>query len=370
MPFSPIPTSPTRGTTGPVCASQHGYDQLEIDPERLRDFRVERKLDELDLTWKLVPALPLARIDAVRGQQNQARPTGAPLNPETVKRYREAYRNGDSFPPICVEKRTTKNTSAKRPYVPLDGLHRIEVLTIEGAETTPAYEVDGDITAMQLFTMAVNNLNGQPLTRAERQLHATYMLDRGVDPDRVAELTQLSAGIIQKIRARRQAATRALEAGISPEQWDALQPTIRDVLSQVVTNEGMFALYKFYMKTYLPADVMRRIVGELNTTRTGKKQEKFVSEDLPALYAQEIADASTLAQPGRGKRRGASDPATRLKIVVGSMGTMAKVQGFDWVAQVSDPVTLDSYYERVKAVRAFADSLEAAIDAARKDAGT
>lgn len=156
-------------------------------------------IEQLTATDKRVVTLPLDVLPA--------NPTACQLrtarDPQTVKRYAEAYREGAAMPPIVVFEETTSIGPA---YHLADGHHRVA-----GARSAELTEINaivkpGDRRAAVLYAAGANGQHGLPLTSDDKwAIVATVLADaewvQWSDRE-IADRCHVSASLVGKVRAK------------------------------------------------------------------------------------------------------------------------------------------------------------------------
>lgn len=90
------------------------------------------------------------------------------MNEEAVKEYAEAMQNGAVFPPITVVQIMAASEEV-RPYLLVDGYHRVEAMKSLGIEETEAIVTEGDRALALSAALKVNANHGLRRTNADKR---------------------------------------------------------------------------------------------------------------------------------------------------------------------------------------------------------
>ena len=252
--------------------------------------------------------LDMAQINEKASRNNQARADS--IHPETVDRYAQALRNGDTFPPIVVMPRGDG-------YEIVDGNHRHAAHKRIGAATIPAYiigkDTPGEIVA--LLVAEANTKHGDPTPTAWRQQQALYLMALGHAAETVAEALGLSASQIKQAIRLAKADNRAKKLGIPG--WLNLAASPRERLSTIKLDEVMVAAARVVIDTKWGQNAdLSRFVSNINNHGSEAAQMTYIQE-----VARERAEllANQAATGRKAKSRSIANPKMQVVTALGSV---------------------------------------------------
>lgn len=95
--------------------------------------------------------------------------TRADMNDQKVEEYREAYRRGDTLPPITLFHEQLQLGVEPAPYWPADGWHRLDALAKNGVEIVSALVKEGGRRQALAFALTTNGEHGLERTNADKR---------------------------------------------------------------------------------------------------------------------------------------------------------------------------------------------------------
>lgn len=256
----------------------------------------ERWLTGLEVAWELVDPLDLNKVDAKASLRNQAR--DIPIDDETVERYAEDMRGGDTFPPIIVR---AKPNGA---LVVLSGNHRWKA-AVASKTTLAGYVVTcSDETALRI-SYEDNRRHGKSLDVAERVRQAVHLRALGWTQVAAARIVGITQNRLARAEAANQFAARCREVGIVDPV--AVAETVKSRLMNVRADPVFADAVRLVNDASLPADVVYRIVTDVNACRSEAEALQLVANER-IIAGDRIARART----GSNVARSGETPRTKL----------------------------------------------------------
>lgn len=320
-----------------------------------RDTKIEKWLDSKGVAFEYVPQVGLEQIDFEKSLQTQARFKA--IEPPIVDRYAIALQNGDPFPPIVLHKR------GRGKLITIDGNHRAVAAQTAGLDTYPpgAYLVTADAKTVALLQMEANTRHGLPTNVEERVAHAIFLIDNGADTKQAAAAMQVPEREVKKRLAKVKADRRADDAGIQRSRWERLQPSVRQRLVNIGTDEGFAAAADLAYRADLGVSEVFDMVQAVNATKSGKRQREIV-DGFASQYADRIqaAGGGNLTQ---GNKRGGFTPRQRffsamttLRMLPEDLTSLA-----DTIADTEVPDVAQRLNDEIVRLTAFKEKLEAKL---------
>jgi hypothetical protein len=165
-----------------------------------RDFDAEKVINEFAGVSFRVGPVPFSDINWIESANNCAR-LGNALNGEKIEEYASAFRNGDQFPMVVVERSTSG-------FIILGGNQRcnaIKTLDIKDL-VLECYIVDPLTSAnRELIIRSLNSRHGWGSEKSERIEHAVYLVEaKGIATAIAARAMMVSESTItERIRANK-----------------------------------------------------------------------------------------------------------------------------------------------------------------------
>lgn len=239
-------------TYGKTLATSMAADIEELLRER--EMRYTRTLIELD------------EIDADASTRNQARLL--PVHQETVEIYRAAMDAGDRFPPIVVD-------GTKRPYVVLDGNHRLFAAKLAGFASMEAFIVThATKPQMELFTYEANAKHGLPTSIAERVRQGIYLVSLGNTASTVAKALSIPERRLWEAMQAARAERRLTKMGFL--DLSKLSQNTKRRLSSIQSDVVLAPLADIVVKAELGSDDINEAVTKINTLTSEADQLAYV----------------------------------------------------------------------------------------------
>jgi ParB-like chromosome segregation protein Spo0J len=154
-----------------------------------RDTRFESLFDRWHLKYKHVPSFPLAKIRRMDGAQ--VRDSEHRFIKELAQKYETQISNGAEFPPLVLWD----------PDVLIDGNHRSRAYEALGITTASVYVVEvPDIDMALIVAAALNQVNGEALTRDAARTAAVRMMNKGMADSAIARELGYTAESVRRWR--------------------------------------------------------------------------------------------------------------------------------------------------------------------------
>lgn len=230
-----------------------------IETQRLlrdREIKFERALIDLD------------DIDADASTRNQARLL--PVHQETIEIYRAAMEQGDKFPPIVVN-------ATKKPYVILDGNHRLFAAKLAGFSSMDALLVKQATKAqMELFTYEANAKHGLPTTLEERVRQGMYLVSLGNQAIVVAKALSIPDRKLWEALGAARTESRLTNLGFT--EVDRLPFHIKRRIGSIRSDNVLLPVAEIVVKADLGSNEINDIVVGVNKLTTESDQMQYVGE--------------------------------------------------------------------------------------------
>lgn len=227
---------------------------------------VEAWLDERHVKWMFDGALPLRKVDAIASMANQARLE--PLNEEVVDRYAADMERGDQFPPIVVNKVTTKRGTR---LVLVGGNHRLAAAGRANVATLPAYVVEAEPEMVVRLTFEDNRRHGLPPGEEERLFQASHLVANGYTYAAAADVCGVAVGKVQRFIATRETDERAKR--LSVRGWTKAPKTSRWRLGMIRSDPVFQAAATLAIDGLFSNSVVMELVTKINAARS--EEEAF-----------------------------------------------------------------------------------------------
>lgn len=230
-----------------------------IETQRLlrdREIKFERALIDLD------------DIDADASTRNQARLL--PVHQETIEIYRAAMDQGDKFPPIVVN-------ATKKPYVILDGNHRLFAAKMAGFLSMDAFLVKQATKAqMELFTYEANARHGLPTTLEERVRQGIYLVSLGNQAVVVAKALSIPERRLWEALGASRTETRLTKLGF--DGIDRLSFHTKRRLGAIRSDNVLMPIAEVVFKAEIGSNELNDIIVQINKMATEAEQLAYASE--------------------------------------------------------------------------------------------
>jgi hypothetical protein len=216
--------------------------------------------------------IDLDEIDADASTRNQARLL--PVHQETVEIYRAAMEAGDKFPPIVVN-------GTKKPYVVLDGNHRLFAAKMAGFSSMDAFVVTQATKAqMELFTYEANAKHGLPTSITERVRQGMYLVSLGNTASVVAKALSIPERRLWEALQSMRAEKRLVKFGMDPARFSQ---NIKRRLASVHSDVVLEPFAQVIIGASLNTDEINEAVTKINTLNSEAEQLAYV-ESLRVKY--------------------------------------------------------------------------------------
>ena len=227
---------------------------------RDREIKFERALIDLD------------DIDSDASTRNQARLL--PVHQETVEIYRAAMEAGDRFPPIVVN-------ATKKPYIVLDGNHRLFAAKMAGFTSMEALLVKSATTAqMELFTYEANAKHGLPTTLSERIRQGMYLVSLGNTAVVVAKALSIPERKLWQALSEARTDKRLTKAGFDLTRLTIYQ---RRRIGSIKSDTVLIPFAELAAKSGMGSEEMNEAVTAINAMSTEAAQLAYIDK-LRAEY--------------------------------------------------------------------------------------
>jgi len=257
------------------------------------DLKAESDLRRMAVVFSKV-SIPFAKIDIVESQKNGARLNDA-IRHHKVDDYKQAFRNGDTFPRIVVHKTATG-------YVILSGNQRSEAIRQLIAEgelpktvEVEAYLVDTrDKLLLELIARSANVAHGEGIPKSERLQMAVYFVRQlGVSAADAAKYQTVSVGAVREHIRAEEVRETLQKSGIEAHRL----PTSSLVpLSKLDYDESaQVKIGTLATQHNPPAERIRQVVNAVSKQTTPQARVQKIKE-----FEKELADAAH-ASNGHGK---------------------------------------------------------------------
>jgi hypothetical protein len=281
-----------------------------------RNKELEDWLDQQGVKWTFHPDVPLDAFNEESSLNNQVRFN--PITDATVEQYAKAMEEGAKFPPILVHQKYNK-------FVRLDGNHRVAAKRKVGADSIHVYEAHVSGQQAVLLAFKANNRNGLPNSEDERISHGLYLLRSGASLKVAAAEMVVPERTLKAAWTKQEANARADDVGLLRKEWDGLTAAVKGRLKNISTDEGFRAAALLCYRAKFGIEETTNLVTEVNTTKSGRKQEAIVKAWGDA-YSERIAEGAggVLTSGSRGKGR---TPKQTLGLALGSLATLPEDMG-------------------------------------------
>lgn len=307
------------------------------DIQQAGDPKIEADLKRLSIEFELVSRVPPGSFDMKRSLDNQVR-MGKPLDKQTVNRYTEGVRNGDRFPPVCVQQLPSGL------YLILDGNHRTEAHRSEG-KPLDVYVCSAPEAVLVRYSFEANAKHGLPASAEERLHHALYMCDNGMSLREAAQRFQIPQSRLQVASLAQNAGRRSDDIGIPRQVWQGIAQTSLARLNSIRTDEGFAAALQLVVDARLKSDQIARLLTDLAEVRGSASKQISVVDRWRAELRLQIG--KTTAGAG-GRRHGVMSPKAKLRAGIGQLMSL------------TDPTLLDEVppVERLGLAKEVKDTIE------------
>jgi hypothetical protein len=225
-------------------------------PETIRNPQAESVFNRWGVSFELIEAFPIDKIQKIDGQQVRFRTNIA--NPDVVDEYYQQHQNGSLFPPIVLAK----------PGTMIDGNTRLAMAKKAGLAFFPVYMVS--VSSMDLakaLGAALNQIGGVRLTSDEAYQAALDMMSEnvGFSDTQIAQATGKAAWQVKNWRAEQEAKLHAQRTG-TLTHFEAVRPTQHKYLAKVVQDAPFAAAVKLAGsrgKKGLPNAAVKSMVDEI-----------------------------------------------------------------------------------------------------------
>jgi hypothetical protein len=164
---------------------------------KMKEEQIEQFLKNAKVRWEYHESFSLDKIKKRHEASENIRGTGEKFDQTHLDIMQDHYDKGFKFPAIIV----TKNG---RSYIPIDGIHRIELFARNAIKTHPAYEVI-DPSEKQIINMqgtANFGLNGRDVFGKRLELAVIQVVHNGMTSKGAAAFYKVSeSAITANIRA-------------------------------------------------------------------------------------------------------------------------------------------------------------------------
>lgn len=222
-----------------------------------------------------VEDVSFSEIDWRESANNCAR-LGDPLNNEKIEEYASAFRNGDVFPMVVVER-------SENGFIILGGNQRCNALKRLGGidDLITAYVVDPLTSAnRELIIRSLNSRHGWGSSKSDRIDHAVYLVEaKGVSTETAARAMMVSDTVISERIRCNNCRKMLVENGIK-EATDAKRFAIGHLqeLSRVVDMQRRLQLARCIAETPVTIEELNPVVNGIVNAKSSALAQKLISE--------------------------------------------------------------------------------------------
>ena len=308
----------------------------------MKDEKTEQWLTKRHVEFKYEPEFPISSIDMEASLSNQAR-IAAPLDPETVERYKMDYELGDEFPAVLLRK---TNPRAKK-WVLLGGNHRITAALQAGLEVHSAYLITCTAEVVPLLTYEDNRRHGMPPSRHERIRQGVHLVELGWTGKDAAAAVGVNGSEISNQRSVDKASRRA--RNLKVRQFDALAQGAKLALAAIHSDPVFARAATLAAGALLTVGEIRDMVAAVNSAGSDESAMYVLGaleEDHRATMQRTHGGKTSGAN--RGKRGNGPSPFSRLGAALGSL--MA-IEAADVPGSAPTPESAKEMRKRIKVAR-------------------
>jgi hypothetical protein len=249
-------------------------------PETIRNPQAESVFNRWGLSFELIEAFPVDKIQDVAGQQVRFRANIA--NHDVVDEYYQQHQNGSPFPPIVLAK----------PGSMIDGNTRLAMAKKAGLGFFPVYMVSvSSLDLAKALGAALNQIGGVRLTSDEAMQAALDMMGEnvGFTDTQIAQATGKAAWQVKNWRAEQEAKRHAQRTNTAAS-FEAVPNSQHKTLAKVVQDAPFAAAVKLAGSRRIPNKAVSAMVEEIL---------KAPSEDEALGVVESVAREFPAGGPGK-----------------------------------------------------------------------
>jgi hypothetical protein len=260
-------------------------------PEITRNAQAESIFNRWGLSFELIEAFPIDKIQDVAGQQVRFRANIA--NPDVVEEYYQQHQNGSPFPPIVLAK----------PGTMIDGNTRLAMARKAGLAFFPVYMVSvSSLDLAKALGAALNQIGGVRLTADEAYQAAVDMMGENVDftDTQIAQTTGKAAWQVRNWRAEQEAKRHAQRTNTATN-FDTVPKTQHKTLAKVVQDAPFAAAVKLAGSRRIPNKAVSAMVDAI-VKAPSEDEALGVIEDVAREYPGGGPNKATVVVNAKAKR--------------------------------------------------------------------
>jgi hypothetical protein len=242
-------------------------------PETIRNPQAESVFNRWGLSFELIEAFPIDKIQDIAGQQVRFRANIA--NPDIVEEYYQQHQTGSPFPPIVLAK----------PGTMIDGNTRLAMARKAGLAFFPVYMVSvSSLDLAKALGAALNQIGGVRLTSDEAYQAAVDMMGENVDftDTQIAQTTGKAAWQVRNWRAEQEAKRHAQRTNTATS-FDTVPKTQHKTLAKVVQDAPFAAAVKLAGSRRIPNKAVSAMVDAI-VKAPSEDEALGVVEDVAREY--------------------------------------------------------------------------------------
>jgi hypothetical protein len=258
------------------------------------DKALEERLRKRGVKFEYLENVSISAFDTEASANNQARLSG--LNEPTVVKYQEALEAGVALPALLAYQ------AENGKLVIISGLHRLEAYTRAGELVNVYLAINASPNTRLELTFTENLEHGLPTDEDERLRHALHLVEQDMSAKDAARKLLVPLARLERERGKLEQRRRAIGAGLTLQEWEALPTSTRSRLYQVNTDEGFAELARLTVAAGLTGEEVSDIVGQINSSRSGIQQQALVQDLREKAYVKRVEAGGKAYAKAPGKK--------------------------------------------------------------------
>jgi hypothetical protein len=245
----------------------------------MRDPKVEQWLNKEGVTWHYEPEVPLTKVDKAASLHNQARFRA--LNPDHVLELAMAAEEME-LPAIVAY------YNPDGMLVVIDGNHRLEAyLSLSNKTKSDFYVVDTiHPWVLERLTRVANVLNGEPISREERLMHALYLVQhQNMTIKAAARALMLAPSSLNAALDGEDARARLARLNFS----DNLPTGHLQLLYRIKQDKPLLEAAMLVKEASLTREETRELADKLSKAAATEKSQLAVINEFRRKYQDKVA---------------------------------------------------------------------------------
>jgi len=262
-----------------------------------RDFDAEKVINEFaGITFRVGP-VPFTEINWIESANNCAR-LGNALSHEKIEEYATAFRNGDQFPMVVVERNTTG-------FIILGGNQRCNALKVLDIKdlVLECYIVEPLTSAnRELIIRSLNSRHGWGSEKSERIEHAVYLVEaKGIATEVAARAMMVSEStIVDRIRINK-TRQELIEAGLKEASDSRLFSNAHlEAIARVSNSARKMQLAKVVRDTKVKSADVATLATSVQKAKSDAQAQKKIAD--AAKDWMQTNELTTLAPKNNTRR--------------------------------------------------------------------